>query len=92
LATLAATTVSPFDDLHPAIKAAQDPDPPATDMRNKIVHPGLPNGQAGSMDKKADMQWKVIAGALNFKERIYVPETLHNEVISHFHESRVRPQ
>jgi hypothetical protein len=78
LATLAATTVSPFDDLLPAIKAAQDTDPLATDMKNKIGYPGLPNGQDGSTDKEADMQWKVIAGALTFEGRIYMPETLCN--------------
>jgi hypothetical protein len=87
LATLAATTVSPFNDLLPAIKAAQDTDPLATDMKNKIGYPGLPNGQDGSTDKEADMQWKVIAGALTFEGRIYVPETLRNQVISLFHDN-----
>jgi len=87
LATLAATTVSPFDDLPPAIKAAQDTDPLGTDMKNKIGYPGLPKGQDGSTDKEADMQWKVIAGALTFEGRIYVPETLRNQVISLFHDN-----
>lgn len=36
LATLAANTVSPFDDLLPAGNVAQDTDPLATDMKNKI--------------------------------------------------------
>jgi len=31
------------------------------------------------------MQWKVIAGALTFDGRIYVRETLRNQVISIFH-------
>jgi hypothetical protein len=33
------------------------------------------------------MQWKVIAGALTFEGRIYVPETLRNQVISLFHDN-----
>jgi hypothetical protein len=78
LAPLAQTTVSSFDDLLPVIEAAQHTNPPATDMNNKIGYPGLPNGQDGSTDKEADMQWKVIAGALTFEGRIYVPETLCN--------------
>jgi hypothetical protein len=82
---LAATTVSPFDDLLPAVKAPQDTDPLATDMKNKIGYPGQPNRQAGSTDKEADMKWKVIAGALTFEGRIYVPETPRNQVISLFH-------
>jgi hypothetical protein len=86
-ATLAATTVSPFDDLLPAIKAAQDTNSLATDMKNKIGYPGLPNGQGGSTDNEADMQLKVIVGALTFEGRIYVPETLRNQVISLFYDN-----
>jgi len=57
LATLAATTINPFNNLLPAIKAAQDTDPLATDMKYKIGNPDLPKtgGQDGSMDKEADM-------------------------------------
>jgi len=66
LASLAATTVNLFKDILPAIKAAQDTDPLATDMKNKIGYSELPNGQDESMDREADMQWKVIAGALPF--------------------------
>jgi len=57
------------------------------DMKNKIGYPGLPNGQDGSTDEEADMQWKVIAGALTFERTIYVPETLRNQVISLFHDN-----
>jgi len=81
LATLAVTTVEPFSDLLPAIKAAQNTDPLATDMKNKI------GGQDGSKDKNTDMQWKVSAGALTFEGRIYVPEALRNQVISLFHDN-----
>jgi len=79
LATLAVTTVEPFSDLLPAIKAAQNTDPLATDMKNKI------GGQDGSKDMDTDMQWKVSTGARTFEWRIYVPEALRNQVISLFH-------
>ena len=72
LATLVVTTVEPFSDLLPAIKAAQNPDPLATDMKNRI------GGQDGSKDKDTDMQWKVSAGALTFEGSIYVPDALRN--------------
>jgi len=87
LATLAATIVHPFHALKPAIKAAPDTDPLVTDMKNKISYPDIPKTgtQAGSTDKEADKQWKVIAGALTFEGRIYVPEALRNQVISLFH-------
>jgi hypothetical protein len=57
LATLPATIVTPFNDLQPAIKAAQDSDPLATDMKNKIGNPDIPKtgGQDGFMDKEADV-------------------------------------
>jgi len=89
LATLAATTVSPFDDLLQAIKAAQHTDPLPTDMKNEIDDPDLPKtgGHDGSMDREADMQWKVIAGAPTFEGRIYVPQTLRNQVISLFYDN-----
>jgi len=85
LATLAATTVSPFHDLLPATNAADDTDPLLTDMKSEISYPCIPNEQDRSTDKEADMQWKVIPGALTFEVRIYVPITLCNQVISLFH-------
>jgi hypothetical protein len=39
------------------------------------------------MDMEANMQWKVIAGALTFAGRIYVPEALCNQVLSLFHDN-----
>jgi len=36
---------------------------------------------------EADMHWKVIAGALTFERRIYMPEALWNQVISLFHDN-----
>jgi len=81
LATLAVTTHEPFNNLLPAIEAAQDTDALATDMKNKI------GGQDGSKDKDTGMQWKVSAGALTIEGRIYVPEALRNQVISLFHDN-----
>jgi hypothetical protein len=81
LSTLPVTTIQPFSDLLPAIKAAQNTDRLATDMKNQI------GGQDGSKDKDTDMQWKVSAGALTFEGRIYVPEVLRNQVISLFHDT-----
>jgi hypothetical protein len=68
LATLAVTTVEPFSDLLPEIKAAQDTNPLATDMKNKI------GGQDRSKHKDTGMLWKASAGALTFEGRIYVPK------------------
>jgi hypothetical protein len=81
LATLAATTVELFSDLLPVIKAAQNNDPLATDMKNEIGR------QDGSKDKDTGMLWEVSTGALTFEGRIYVPEALRNQVISLFHEN-----
>jgi hypothetical protein len=74
------TTVEPFSDLLPGIKASLNTDPLATDMKNKI------GGQDGSKDKDTDMQWKVGTGALTFEGRIYLPEALRNQVICLFHD------
>jgi len=89
LANLATTTVNPFNDLLSAIEAAQDTDPLPTDMKNKISNPdqAKTGGQDGSMYKEADMQWKVIAGALTIEGRIYMPDALRNQVISLFHDN-----
>jgi len=81
LATLAVTTVEPFSDLPPEIKAAQNTDPLGTDMKNIV------GAQDRSKDRDTGMQWKVSAGDLTFEGRIYVPETLRNQVISLFHDS-----
>jgi len=58
-------------------------------MKNKINNPDRPKtaGPDGSMHQEADMQWKVIAGALTFEGRIYLRETLHNQVISLFNDN-----
>jgi len=95
LATLAATTVEPYNDLLPAIRTAQTTDSLAIDVNKKIVDPqmvGIPDlsesgGQDGSTDT-GNSPWKVISGALTNKGRIYVPadDALRSNVISHFHD------
>jgi len=87
LATLVVTTVEPFSNLQPAIKADQDTDLLVTDMKNKIGYRDLSKtgGQDGSKDKSTGMQLKVSAGALTLEGRKYVPEALRNQVISLFH-------
>lgn len=65
LETLATTTIDPFNDLIPAIKAAQDSDLVLTDMKNKIGYPDLSRarGQDKSTNEDFDMQLTGIAGA-----------------------------
>jgi hypothetical protein len=81
LATLAVITVEPFCDLLSALMAAQDTDPLATDMKNKM------GGQVRSKNKDPAMQWKLSRGALTFEGKIYVPEALRNQEISLFHDN-----
>jgi len=89
VATVAVTTVEPFSDHLPAIEAAQDTDQLATDRQNMIGHPDLPKTgeQDRTTEKDAGMQWKVIAGALTFEGRIYVPDALRKQVICLFHDN-----
>jgi len=99
LATLAATTVEPYNNLLPAIKAAQASDSLATDVKRRIVGTPMvgdsdlsktrePGGPADD-DEDLDKQWKVISGALTYEGRIYVPAdaSLRNKVISLFHDN-----
>jgi len=93
LATLAATTVEPYDDLLPGIKAAQASDSLAADVKRRIVDTpmvGYPDpSKAGGPDGPTEEQWKVISGALTYEGRIYVPAdaSLRNKVISLFHDN-----
>jgi hypothetical protein len=96
LATLAASTVEPYDILLWGIKVAQASDPPATDVKPRIVgtpmvrdsdlsktrQPGGPTDD----DEDCDKQEKVISGALTYEGRIYVAADplLRNKVISRF--------
>jgi hypothetical protein len=58
-------------------------------MKNKIGYPELPKmgGPGGYTDKDVDMQWKVITAALTLEGRIYMPEALRNQVISHSYDN-----
>ena len=95
LATFAATILEPYNDLLPAIRAAQATDSLAIDVNEKIVDPpmvGIPDlsksgGQDGSTDT-GNSQWQVISGALTYEGRIYVPadDALRSQLISHFHD------
>jgi len=99
LATLAATTVEPYDNLLPAIKAAQASDSLATDVKHRIVGAPMvgdsdlsktrePGGPADD-DEDLDKQWKVVSRVLTYEGRINVPAdaSLRNKVISLFHDN-----
>jgi len=87
LATLAATTTEPFNDLLPAIEPAQDTNVHTTDIRDNIglLGPSKAGGQDRSKNKNLEMQLKVMVGALTYEGRICVGEALHNHMISLFH-------
>jgi hypothetical protein len=78
LATLAATTITEScDDLLPEIKAAQETDFAATEIRPTLVDVSTADGR----------QWRSIHGALTYKRRIYMPATLRSRVTIHFHDN-----
>jgi len=91
LATL--TAVERYDDLLPIMKTGQATDTLATDVDKKIVdirmagYPDLTeNGRTeGATDSHTN--WKVVSGTLTYEGRIYIPEPLHRNVISHFHDN-----
>ena len=78
-----------FNDLVPAIMAAQDTDLLAIEMKTKISNPGLSKagGHDESTNTNLDMHWIVIMGAITYRGRISVPEALQNPVICLFHDS-----
>jgi hypothetical protein len=82
---LAAITVEPYDDLLPAIKAAQGTDSLAISMKLKITDTSI----IGNLEAKiaGESQWSLIAGALTNEGRVYVLEALQSKVISHFHDN-----
>jgi len=90
LATLAVTTVESYDDLQPAIKAAQASDLLAADVKRRIVDTPMVGyadlSKTGGPDEPTEEQWTVISGALTDEERIYIPAdaSLRNKVISLF--------
>jgi hypothetical protein len=93
MATLAVTTIEPYDDLLPVITAAQASDSLATDVKHRIIDTpmvGYPDlSKAGGPDGPTEEEWKIISGALTYEGRIYVPAdaSLRNKVISLFHDN-----
>jgi hypothetical protein len=78
LATLAAS-VEPYDNLLPAIQTAQSSDLLAADVNRRIIGTpmvGLPDlaRQAEELSK----EWKVTAGAMTYKGRIYYRRMTHS--------------
>jgi hypothetical protein len=82
---LATVSVEPYDDLMPAIIAAQASDPLAVDVSAKLVDRPMIDGTDTA---KEESQWKVVAGVLTYEGRIYVPaiDSLRGKVISLFHD------
>jgi len=82
---LATVSVEPYDDLMPAIIAAQASDPLAVDVSAKLVDRPMIDGTDTA---KEESQWKVLAGVLTYEGRIYVPaiDSLRGKVISLFHD------
>ena len=76
LATLAATTVTKsYDDLLAEIKAAQESDISATEIRPTLL----------DISTADESQLRSIDGALTYKRWIYVPGALHRRVTSPLH-------
>jgi len=82
---LATTKVETYDDLLPATKAAQGTNPFAISMKLKLTDTPI----LGNLHAKiaCESQWRLIARALNYEGRIYVPEALQSKVISLFHDN-----
>jgi len=76
LATLAATTITEsYDDLLPEIKATQETNFLATEIRPTLFDVSTADGS----------QSRAIDGALTYERMIYVPAALRSRVTSHFH-------
>jgi len=83
---LATVSVEQYDNRMPAIIVAQDSDPLAADISAKLVdRPTLENTDTA----KEESQWKVVAGVLTYKGRLYVPavDSLRGKVMSLFHDN-----
>ena len=78
--------MEPYDDLMPAIIAANASDPLPADISAKLDDRPMIEGTDTA---KEDGQWKVIAGVLTHQGRIYVPavDSLRGKVISLFHDN-----
>jgi len=80
---LATAPVEPYDDLMPAIIAAQASDSLAANVSAKLVdRPAAVSTESA----QKETQWEVVAGALTYARRIYVPavDSLRGKVISRF--------
>jgi len=79
-------SVESYDELMPAIIAAQTSDPLAVDVPVKLVD--RPIIDCTDTAKEVS-QWTVVAGVLYYEGRIYVPATnsLRGKVISLFHDN-----
>ena len=78
LATLAATTITEsYDDLLPEIKAAQETNFLATEIRPTLF----------DVSTADESQWRSIDRALTYERRIYVPAALRSRVTSLFHDN-----
>jgi len=93
LATWAATTIEPYDDLLQEIKAAQAIDPLAADVKHKIVGTPIVDildlQRIHELEEESTNEWRVTAGVLTYEGRIYIPndDLLRNKVISLFHDN-----
>jgi len=78
--------VEPYDDLMPAIIAAQASDPLAADISAKLVDRPVADG---SDTAEEENQWKVVVEAQTCEGRVYIPAVDHlcGQVISLFHDN-----
>jgi len=83
---LATAPVEPYDDVMPAIIAAQASDSLAVDVSAKLVDRPAADGTDAAEN---DTQSEVVVGALTYGRRIYVPavDSLRGKVISLFHDN-----
>jgi hypothetical protein len=89
LATLAAT-VQLYNDQLPEIKTAQAFDSLATAVNRRVIRtPMVGRADLPRHAEHSMKEWKVTAGGLTYKGRIYVQadDTLRSEVISLFHDN-----
>jgi hypothetical protein len=78
LATLAASTMTEsYDDLQPEIKAAQETDFLATEIRPTLV----------DVSTADEGQWRAINGAPTNERRIHMPAALRSRVTSLIHDN-----
>jgi len=93
LATVAATTIEPYDDLLREIKTALPIDALAANVKHRIVSSPIVDirdlQRIDELEEESSNEWKVTTGVLTYKGRINVPkdDLRCNKVISHFHDN-----